>query len=30
MGLEVVIGQLEIDWDPAGNSERVVSFLRAD
>ena len=30
MGLEVVIGQLEIDWDPAGNSERVVSFLRAE
>lgn len=30
MGLEVVIGQLEIDWDPARNSERVVSFLRAE
>jgi omega-amidase len=29
LGLDVVIGQLEIDWDPAGNSERVVSFLRA-
>jgi len=29
-GLEVVIGQLETDWDPPGNSERVVSFLRAE
>lgn len=30
MGLPVVIGQLEIDWDPAGNRERVISFLRAE
>jgi hypothetical protein len=25
MGLEVVIGQLEIDWDPAGNSGEVLA-----
>ena len=30
MGLPVVIGQLEIDWDPAGNRERVISFLRTE
>jgi predicted amidohydrolase len=30
MGLPVVIGQLEIDWDPARNTERVISFLRAE
>lgn len=30
MALQVVIGQLEIGWDPACNSERVISFLRAE
>ena len=30
MSLRVVVGQLEISWDPARNSERVVSFLRAE
>jgi predicted amidohydrolase len=30
MTLEVVIGQLEISWDPERNSERIVSFLRAE
>jgi predicted amidohydrolase len=30
MGIQVVIGQLEIGWDPAVNSERVISFLRAE
>jgi predicted amidohydrolase len=30
MGLQVVVGQLEADWDPVRNSERVVSFLRAE
>jgi len=30
MGLPVVIGQLEIDWDPARNAERIISFLRAE
>jgi len=30
MGLQVLIGQLEIGWDPRRNSERIVSFLRAE
>jgi hypothetical protein len=30
MSLQVVIGQLEIGWDPACTSERVISFLRAE
>jgi omega-amidase len=30
VNLQVVIGQLEIGWDPARNSQRVVSFLRAE
>jgi predicted amidohydrolase len=30
MSLQVVVGQLEIGWDPAWNSERVISFLRAE
>jgi predicted amidohydrolase len=30
MSLQVVIGQLEIGWDPACNSERIISFLRAE
>jgi predicted amidohydrolase len=28
--IPVVIGQLEIGWDPAGNSARITSFLRAE
>lgn len=28
--IRVVIGQLEIDWDPALNSRRITSFLRAE
>lgn len=30
MGLQVVIGQLEIGWDPRRNSERIISFLQAE
>ncbi len=30
MSLQVVIGQLEIGWDPARSGERVISFLRAE
>jgi predicted amidohydrolase len=30
MGLQVVIGQLDICWDPLRNSERIISFLRAE
>jgi predicted amidohydrolase len=28
--LRVVIGQLEVGWDPAGNSRRIISFLHAE
>jgi predicted amidohydrolase len=28
--LRVVIGQLEVGWDPAGNSRRIISFLQAE
>jgi predicted amidohydrolase len=30
MQLPVVIGQLEIDWEPARNRERIVAFLREE
>jgi predicted amidohydrolase len=30
MSLHVVIGQLEIGWDPSRNAQRVISFLRAE
>ncbi len=30
MNLQVVIGQLEIGWDPSRNTQRVISFLRAE
>jgi predicted amidohydrolase len=28
--IRVVVGQLEIDWDPVGNSRRIIAFLRAE
>lgn len=30
MNLTVIVGQLEIAWDPAGNSRRVIAFLDAE
>ena len=30
MTLEVVIGQLEVGWDPASNIDRIIPFLRAE
>jgi predicted amidohydrolase len=30
MSLHAVIGQLEIGWDPSRNTQRVISFLRAE
>ena len=28
--LKVVIGQVEVGWDPLGNSRRITSFLAAE
>ena len=30
MSLHVVVGQLAVDWEPARNAQRVVSFLHAE